>query len=84
MSVEIQPPVEPAPSTRTVQPASTTRSCPSCGTTVAVETEGAEEAERTIRELQAQMELLREKAAAAGTFMKLANSQYLPKYAYAS
>ena len=74
MSVEIQPPLEPAPSTLTVQSASTTHSCPSCGTTLAVDIEGAEEAKRTIRELQAQMKLLREKAAAAGTFMKLRNS----------
>ena len=34
--------------------------------------EGLEEAKRTIKELEAQMELLRKKAAAAGTFLKVA------------
>lgn len=66
MSVELQTPSEPAPPTRTVQPASTTHNCPSCGTTVTVGMEGAEEAQRVIRELQAQMQLLKKQAAAAG------------------
>ena len=66
MSVEIQTPLETAPPTRTVQPASTSHNCPSCGTTVTVGMEGAEEAQRVIRELQAQMQLLKEQAAAAG------------------
>lgn len=72
MSVEVQPPSEPAPSTRTAFPASTTHSCSSCGTPIAVDMEGLEEAKRTIKELEAQMELLRKKAAAAGTFLKVA------------
>lgn len=68
MSVEIQPPSEPAPSTRNARPASTAHSCPSCGTPVALDFEGADEAARVIRELQAQMEVLREKATSAGMF----------------
>jgi hypothetical protein len=70
MSVEVQPPSEPAPSTRTTFPASAIHSCSSCGTPVAVDIESLEEARRTIKELEAQMELLRKKAAAAGTCLK--------------
>lgn len=70
MSVEVQLSSEPAPATYTAQPASTAYSCPSCGTPVAVDVGDAEEAKRTIKELEGQMELLREKAAAAGTFWK--------------
>ena len=67
MSVEVQLPLEPAASTPTTQSASTTHSCPSCGTNVAVDFKGLEEARGTIRELEAQMELLKQKAAAAGS-----------------
>ncbi|XPS92853.1 hypothetical protein M3J09_002230 [Ascochyta lentis] len=65
MSVEVYLPSEPAPSTRTPGPASATHSCPSCGTIVIVDAEDVEEARRTIKQLEAQMESLREKAAAA-------------------
>ncbi|KAF1933163.1 uncharacterized protein M421DRAFT_415527 [Didymella exigua CBS 183.55] len=65
MSVEIQPPSELASSTRNAQAASTAHSCPSCGTLVALDFEGTGNAARLIRELQAQMEVLREKATAA-------------------
>lgn len=68
MSVETQPPLESAPSTRTTQASNATHSCPACGTSITVDTEGAEEAQKIIRELQVQMDMLREKAAAAGTF----------------
>ena len=67
MSVDIQPLAEPAPSTRTALAAST-HSCPSCGTNLVVNIGDMEEAARAIRELEAQMELLRKQAAAAGTF----------------
>ncbi|KAJ4990125.1 ribosomal protein L32 [Stagonosporopsis vannaccii] len=65
MSVEIQPPLEPAASTRTLQPSNATHNCPSCGTSIAADIQGTEEAQRIIRELQAQIDMLREKAAAA-------------------
>ncbi|KAF3032808.1 hypothetical protein E8E12_002562 [Didymella heteroderae] len=65
MSVELQQTSEPAPSTRNAHAAYIAHSCPSCGMPVTVDSEGANEAARVIRELQAQMEALREKAAAA-------------------
>ncbi|KAH6642187.1 hypothetical protein C7974DRAFT_372159 [Boeremia exigua] len=65
MSVELQPPSEPAPSTRTLQSTNTSHSCPSCGTTIVADLEGVEEAKHIIKELQAQIDMLREKAAAA-------------------
>ncbi|KAJ4334077.1 hypothetical protein N0V87_007130 [Didymella glomerata] len=65
MSVELQQPSEPAPSTRNAQAASTVHNCPSCGTPVAVDSEGLGETARVIRELQAQMQALRQTAAAA-------------------
>lgn len=67
MSVEVQLPLQPAGSTRPTQSTSTTHSCPSCGTNVIVDLEDLEEARGTIRELEAQMELLKQKAAAAGS-----------------
>lgn len=70
MSVELQQPSEPASSTRNAQAASTIHNCPSCGTPVAVDPEGPEEAVRVTRELQAQMEALRQTAAATGMFMR--------------
>jgi len=42
-------------------------SCPNCGTTLSAEIE-VEEAQRRIHELEAQVEMLKEKATAAGTF----------------
>jgi hypothetical protein len=82
MSVELQLPSEPALSTRNAQAANTAHSCPSCGTPVAVEFEGADEATRVVRELQAQMEVLREKVAAAGMSTRLTSSHYLLQHAY--
>lgn len=67
MSVEVQPPLAPPASTRTPQSTSTTHSCPSCGTSVTVDLKDLEEARGNIRELEAQMELLKQKAAAAGS-----------------
>ncbi|KAJ8113399.1 hypothetical protein OPT61_g4463 [Boeremia exigua] len=89
MSVEIQPSSEPAPSTHTLQPAGATHNCPSCGTSIAVNTEDAEVAKETIRELQAQMAQLKEKAAAAAekcadyedqirTFKSIPQSRHTP------
>lgn len=43
-------------------------SCPNCGSNLPTESE-IEEAQRRIRELEAQVELLKEKATAAGTFI---------------
>jgi len=83
MSVELQQRSEPAPSTRNAQAASTVYNCPSCGTPVAVDPEGPEEAARVIRELQAQMEALRQTAAAAGMFKRSTSSRCLLQQAYA-
>jgi hypothetical protein len=80
MSVELQTPLESAPPTRTVQTASTTHNCPSCGTTVTVGMEGAEEAQRVIQELQAQMQLLKQQAAAAGMFAEPRTPAVLKAY----
>jgi hypothetical protein len=62
-AVELPPP---APSIPTKHIANDTQlhSCPSCGT--AVDMAEVEEARRRIEELEAQMELLKEKATAAG------------------
>ena len=70
MSVELQQPSEPAPSTRNAQAARSIHNCPSCGTRVTVDPEGPDEAARVIRELQAQMEALRQTAAVAGMFKR--------------
>jgi hypothetical protein len=80
MPAELQTPLEPAPPTRTVQTASTTHNCPSCGTTVTVGMEGVEEAQRVIRELQAQMQLLKQQAAAAGMRAEPRTSAMLKAY----
>jgi hypothetical protein len=78
MSVELQTPLKSAPPTRTVQTASTTHNCPSCGTTVTVGME--EEAQRVIKELQAQMQLLKQQAAAAGMFAEPRTPAILKAY----
>ncbi|KAL1654173.1 hypothetical protein SLS61_003177 [Didymella pomorum] len=78
MSVELQQPSEPASSTRNAQAASTIHNCPSCGTPVAVDPEGPEEAVRVIRELQAQMEALRQTAAAADYENQMRTMKIIP------
>lgn len=71
--------VEPAPAAatnghtatrNTKHMASRGHSCPECGTHVHVpEDRDMEEAQRRIKELEAQVELLKEKATAAGTWI---------------
>ncbi|KAH7083926.1 hypothetical protein FB567DRAFT_94607 [Paraphoma chrysanthemicola] len=61
-AVELPPP--PAPSIHK-QAAHSTQSCPSCGTSVRVDTAEVESARRKIVELEAQMEVWKEKATAA-------------------
>jgi hypothetical protein len=61
-AVELPPP---APSIPTKHIANETHSCPACGTSI--DMAEAIEAQNRIRELEAQMERLKEKAAAAGT-----------------
>jgi hypothetical protein len=80
MSVELQTPLEPASPTRTVQTTSTTHNCPACGTTVTVGMESTEEAQRVIRDLQAQMQLLEQQAAAAGKFAEPRTPAMLKAY----
>jgi hypothetical protein len=61
-------PLPPAPSTPSKNIANDihTQSCATCGTSV--DMAEVEEAHRRITELEAQMELLKEKATAAGTY----------------
>lgn len=70
MSVEINSPQEPAPTTSNTQPTSAAHSCPKCGTPVTLDFEGADEAARVIRELRAQMDMLREAATSTGMFAR--------------
>jgi hypothetical protein len=82
MSTLVQLPTEPASSQRTLQPASTAHNCPSCGTSVSFDTEGLEEARKTIRDLEAQMDLLKEKAATAGKTVESTNRNMCSREAY--
>ncbi len=72
MSVEIQPPLEPAPSAHTLRSADAIHNCPSCGTSIAINKEDTDEARRTIRDMQAQIDVLRQQAAVAGMCTKFA------------
>lgn len=60
--------IPPAPSIHTKQMATKAHSCPQCGTSLPVERE-VEGAQRRIRELESQVEMLKEKATAAGMFI---------------
>ncbi|KAF2027443.1 hypothetical protein EK21DRAFT_71893 [Setomelanomma holmii] len=64
-AVELPPP--PAPSIYNKHIAHGTHSCPSCGTSVRIDTAEVESARRKIVELEAQMEVWKEKATAAAT-----------------
>lgn len=83
MSVEPQQLSEPAASTRNAPTAGTAHSCPSCGTPVAVDSKCADEAARVIRELQAQLESLKEQAAAAGMLPQSTSFHSVAKNAHA-
>ena len=64
MAVSIATPLAPT-STHAKQMHTTAHSCPTCGTDIALESD-PDDAQRQIRELQAQIEMLKEKATAAG------------------
>jgi hypothetical protein len=61
-TVELPPP--PAPSIPTKNMG--VHNCPACGTNIQLDTGEVEMAQRKIKELEAQMELFKEKATAAG------------------
>jgi hypothetical protein len=63
-TAELPPP--PAPSIPTKHSAHGMHSCPACGTSIEVDKGELDMARRQIIELEAQMELLKEKATAAG------------------
>ena len=58
--------LRPAPSISNKHSAHGVQSCPACGGHVQVDTAEAELARRRVAELESQMELLKEKATAAG------------------
>jgi hypothetical protein len=60
--VELPPPPAPSIPTKHIG----VHSCPACGTSIQLDTGEVEMAQRKIKELEAQMELLKEKATAAG------------------
>jgi hypothetical protein len=63
-TVELPPPAPSIP-TKDIANDTHTHSCPACG--ISIDTTEVEEARRRIAELETQMELLKEKATAAGT-----------------
>ncbi len=68
MTSLVQLPTVPTSFTHTTEQASDAHHCPSCGTAVNVDVGDIEEARRVIRDLEAQMQVLKEKATAAGSF----------------
>jgi uncharacterized protein (UPF0212 family) len=63
-AVELPPPPAPSIHKQTVYG---TQSCPACGSSVRIDAAEVESARRKIVELEAQMEVWKEKATAAGT-----------------
>lgn len=68
MAALVEPP-PPAPSIGTKHMVHNVQSCPACGTSVSTDTAELQDARRKVRELEEQMERLKEKAAAAGMFI---------------
>jgi hypothetical protein len=67
MAATVQPP-PPAPSIATKHSAHGMQSCPGCGTGIQIDTAEMDMARRKMVELEAQMEILKEKATAAGGY----------------
>jgi hypothetical protein len=73
-TAELPPP--PAPSIPTKHSAHGTQNCPACGTSIELDKGEVEMARRRVMELEAQVELLKGKATAAG--MWLQDLRYCP------
>lgn len=65
MAATLEPPL-PAPPINNKRNTHSIRSCPSCGTTLEDDRSEVEAARRQVIELEAQMELLKEKTTSAG------------------
>jgi hypothetical protein len=66
MAASLEPPL-PAPSTHNKHSAHHTQSCPSCGTSFEADISDEVTARKQVVELEAQMEVLKEKTTTAGT-----------------